>query len=163
VWNQSGSAGPTATYEVGIVRNGALYFPGYTQGPIWLDKPPGGTVRVGEQFTVELSVQNTSPVTIPGNIGLSASYSSDCLQLVGTSPEAAAIWSGNVSWHGQKTELAPDEAYSVTLTLKAMAPCSDKLAQHTGLDYYLTSAYGSIDFMIESGSNVSILPLLLLE
>jgi hypothetical protein len=161
VREKSGSGGPTATYKVGIVRNGGLYFPGYSQGATWLNEPPDGVLRSGQRLTIKLSVQNTSPIVIPGNIKLAASYNDECLSLVQTSPESTTSEGGYVSWDGQKTGLSPGEVYSVILTLRAKFACTDYVHQNTGLDYYFTGAGDTIDYSIKQGLNFPALQILM--
>ena len=158
-----GNGGPTATYHAGIVRNSGLYYPSYTHGMDWIDKPVDGIIKIGQPMTLELYVQNTSPVTIPGEIILYANYDDACLNLVQTSPEATFIDGGNVSWAGQKTGLAPGETYTVSLILRASSVCAGDVQQSLVVDYYFTGSGNQVSYTIVRSIFMPAIPLLLGE
>jgi hypothetical protein len=158
---KSGSGGEAATYKAGIVRNGGLYYPGYSQGASWLNEPPDGVLRSGQRLTIKVFVQNTSPLIIPGGIGFSASYDDECLSLVQASPEPTTSEAGHVSWDGQKTGLSPGEIYSVTLTLRAKSACTGQIDHNTALDYYFTGSGSTLYYSIKPGLSLPAMQLLM--
>ena len=156
----AGTAGPTATYTVGLVRNGQLYFPNYMIHPVWTNARAGQTARIGDLMTFKLGITSASPLPIPGEIRITSSYNPDCLELVSTDPAATTTTPGDISWGGQKPDgLAPYEDYEVTLTLRATALCNDKVYQATGVDYFFTG-YGNDIYYTTTGGLV-FLPLLM--
>jgi hypothetical protein len=152
----AGAGGPTATYIVGLVRNGNLYFPGFTDDATWLNPRPGYYAQPGDTLSFSLAITNTSPVYIPGDIRITTSYSTTCLELVSVSPPATDSSPGYISWDGQKTGLAPGEVYSVRKDLRALTPCSDRIYQDSGLEYYFT---GVADFLYYDIYKTNYLPL----
>jgi hypothetical protein len=155
-----GSGGLDATYRVGIVRNGGLYFPTYQQKPTWLNPRPGNIAYVGDTLTFQLAMTNTSPIAIPGDINFSADYLPGCLNFLDANPTPTSQSSGEVSWDGlQPGGLAPGEVYSVTLNLQAIADCADEIRQHTYISYFLTGTGNSVDYTVYS--NFVYLPLIL--
>jgi hypothetical protein len=134
----SGTGGANATYKVGLVRNGFLYFPDYRLGATWENKPSPGFAQVGDTLNFRLAITNTSPLTIPGDITMYAYYSEDCLSFVDALPAPTTTYTGTVSWSGQKSGLAPGEAYALSLDMKAEATCIDTLHQSTVISYYFT-------------------------
>jgi len=148
VRDKAGGGGANATYIVGLVRNGGLYYPSYTTRPAWLNPRPGNYARIGDLMTFRLAITNTSPLTIPGNIRLTATYSSTCLGLVSVEPSATTSSTGYISWEGQKYGLAPGEAYSVTMTMQAMNRCSHSVHQGTMVDYYFTGHGNDVSYTI---------------
>ncbi len=145
----SGAGGSTSTYKVGLVRNGGLYFPDMTHGPTWLNPRPGNYARIGDTLSFRLEITNTSPIPIPGDIRLTATYSSTCLSVVTTTPPATSTSAGYISWDGQRTTgLASGETYSVTMDMLALALCSDNIHQGTGVSYYYTGMGDNVDYSI---------------
>ena len=141
-----------ATYKVGLVRNGFLYFPDYTYSATWLNPRPGNYALIGDLLSFQLAVTNTSPLRIPGNIRMTASYSSTCLGFDSAIPPETASSPGNISWDGQKpTGLDPGEVYSVQMNMRALKKCSDLIDQDLGLDYYFTGTGTSVNYNIYSG------------
>jgi len=138
VHSETNLGGPSATYKVGLVRNGGLYFPTYIHGPTWINPRPGNIALVGDLLSFRLAITNTSPLAIPGNIRITTHYSSTCLDLVSAVPPATTTSPGYVSWDGQKTGLAPDEVYSVVLNVRALSACNQSVYQDTGVAYYFT-------------------------
>lgn len=136
----AGVGSPTATYKVGIVRNGGLYFPSYKRGTTWLNPPSSGFAQVSDTLSFRLAITNTSAITIPGDIDLFATYSDSLLSFVSAHPVPTSQSPGSVKWNGQKTGLAPGEVYSVTVDLRAKATGSDTLHQSTLIRYYYTGA-----------------------
>ena len=133
-----GVAGSGATYTVGVTRNGGLYMPTVAEGSTWLNRPPSGFAMLNDLLSFRLAVTNTSPISIPGNIRLSTTFSAGCLITTTVVPTPTGSSPGHISWDGQKTGLAPGEVYSVTFTARAVAPCNDTIFQDTGLSYYIT-------------------------
>lgn len=144
----AGGGDPAATYRVGLVRNGGLYFPSYTFSAIWLNPRPGNYALIDDLMSFRLSVTNTSPISIPGNIRITTDYSPTCLSLVSVVPSATTSSTGYISWDGQKSGLAPGEVYSVTMNMRAQARCSDTVFQDLGLAYYFTGTGGYADYVI---------------
>jgi len=138
VRDKAGGGGAGATYTAGLVRNGGLYRPSYTRRAAWQNPRPGNYARIGDLMIFRLAITNTSPLTIPGNIRLTATYSPTCLGLVSVMPSATTSSTGYISWNGQKSGLVPGEVYSVTMTMLAKNRCSDPVYQGTGVDYYFT-------------------------
>ena len=147
----AGGGDPAATYRVGIVRNGEIYFPDYQQNPAWLDSRRGGHALVGDLLTFRLAITNTSPVPIPGGIRLTASFAPEFLSLVSTTPPASSTGAGSVVWPQWNEVLARREVYSVTLTLRACAPGEHWLYQGTQLPYYFTGTGSTVDYHIQRG------------
>jgi len=145
-----GAVYQTDTYKVGLVRNGGLYYPDMTYGPTWLNPRPGNYARPGDIMSFRLAITNTSPIPIPGNIRLTATYSPTCLSLVTTTPPATLTSSGYISWDGQKTGLAPGETYRVTMDMLALTTCSDNIYQDTGVDYYYTAYGDTVNYSIHA-------------
>ncbi len=144
----SGTAGAGATYKAGLVRNGNLYFPAFDQRPAWLNPRPGNVAFVGDSLSIRLAMTNTSPITIPGNIDLGAIYSATCLSFINSTSPPTTSAPGEARWSGQKTNLAPGEVYSITVTLLALKPCSDTVYQHTGMDYFFTGTGSDVAYTI---------------
>ena len=152
-------AGPTATYTVGILSNGGLYYVDWRQGPVLTDPASGNSVAVGESLTFRLEAANEGGVAIPGAIQLSARYPATCLSLVATEPPATSSSAGEVDWYGQKMDgLAPGELYTVTLTLRAFAECQGELHQSTVFEYFLTGTGNSVAFEVSGFSAGLLLP-----
>jgi len=146
-----GSGGLDATYRVGIVRNGGLYFPSYQQNPTWLNPRPGNIAHINDTLTFQLAITNTSPVAIPGDINLQATYLSGCLNFLDANPTPTSQSSGQVQWYGlQPGGLAPGETYSVTVNLQAISGCTDKLHQSTLISYYFTGTGSDASYTIYS-------------
>lgn len=143
-----GVSSPAATYRVGIVQNGFLYFPDYKQDGTWLNGPPANIPKVGDVLSFRLAITNTSPITIPGNISLRGTYDPECLSLVDTNPSPSSSSPGTVWWEDLKTGLAPSEVYSVTMNLRAEQACTDVVHQSTIIDYYITGAGNDIPYTI---------------
>lgn len=149
VWASHGTGGPTATYKVGLVRNGHLYLPDYTSNATWTNPRPGNYALVGDLLTFDLSAQNTSPLKIPGNIGMSAEYNSSCLDYVSSNPVASSVSPGEVSWDGQKPGgLNPGETYTVSLTTRARHGCQESLHQNFSLDYFFSGVGSDAPYKI---------------
>jgi hypothetical protein len=148
VQRAAGLGGAAATYTAGLVRNGGLYYPQYELAAAWLDPPASGMAHVGDTLTFELSITNSSPLVIPGDIRISSDYAASCLSLVSTNPAYTSISDGHVSWDGQKNGLAVGEKYSVSMTLAALAPCSDSIYQGTGVTYYFTGHGNNAAYVI---------------
>jgi len=148
VSDKGGGGGADATYMVGLVRNGGLYYPSCTMRAAWLNSRPGSYARIGDLMTFQLAITNTSPLTIPGNIRITTTYSPTCLGLVSVMPPATTTSGGRVSWDGQKSGLVPGEVYSVTMTMLARNRCSDRVYQGTGVDYYFTGYGDSVPYTI---------------
>ncbi|PKO22056.1 MAG: hypothetical protein CVU38_11345 [Chloroflexi bacterium HGW-Chloroflexi-1] len=145
----------TDTYKVGLVRNGGLYFPDMTRDPTWLNPRPGNYARPGDILSFRLAITNASPIMIPGNIRLTATYSPTCLSVVTTTPTATLTSPGYISWDGQKTTgLAPGETYSVTMDMLALTTCSDNIYQDTGVSYYYTGHNNTVDYSIHPGADL---------
>lgn len=144
----AGTGGATATYTAGLVRNGGLYFPQYEVFATWLNPPPGGAALVGDTLTFRLTISNTSPVNIPGNIRITSSYDPACLSLLNTQPMSTTASAGYVSWDGQKDGLAAGEVYSVTMSLEALALCSGVINQDTGVAYFFTGHGDDVAYLI---------------
>ncbi len=145
----SGTGGVAATYKAGIVRNGGLYDPSYDHGATWLNPPPSGNALVGSLLSFRLSVTNTSPLTIPGNIRITASYSSTCLGFVSGNPPPSTTSPGYVSWDGQKPGgLSPGEVYSVTMNMLALAACNDKVHQDLYIAYFFTGTSSDAYYIV---------------
>jgi hypothetical protein len=144
----NGTAGATATYRVGLVRNGGLYFPDYDQKPAWLNPRPGDVAFVGDRLSIRLAMTNTSPITIPGNINLGAVYSATCLSFINSTPPPTTSVPGEANWTGLKANLAPGEVYSITINLLALKPCNDTVYQHTGMDYFFTGTGAEVEYTI---------------
>lgn len=156
-----GSGGPADTYNVGIIRNGGLYFPSYSSWVDWLNQPEGGSLRIGQEMTLSLYGQNTSPVKISGNINLIAEYEDECFNVVETTPPATSSTAGRVAWDGQKTDLDPGETYSVQLTLRAKSKCTGVVWQNFSMDYFFTSTGNTVDYTIDQAKYLPALQLLL--
>ncbi|MCL4561461.1 MAG: hypothetical protein M1281_12710 [Chloroflexi bacterium] len=149
----AGEGGPTETYQVGLVRNGGLYYPDHSSGVSWLESRPGSDTKVGDILTFKLWVSNDSPLDIPDKIEISADYPAGCLELVSADPPLTEAYTvpGRVSWVGQKTGLIPGEKYAVTVQMRALAPCQDRLRGGFSLPYYFTGWGGSAEFTIYEG------------
>jgi len=148
----AGVGGNLATYKAGLVRNGFLYFPDYTYSATWLNPRPGNYALIGDLLSFQLSVTNTSPLRIPGNIRMTASYSSACLDFVNAIPPETTSSPGYVSWDGQKPAgLDPGEVYSVQMNMQALKQCSDAIDQDLGLDYYFTGTGTTVNYDIYRG------------
>lgn len=146
-----GSGGLDATYRVGIVRNGSLYYPSFQQNPTWLNPRPGNISHIGDTLTFRLAMTNTSPVAIPDDINLGATYLSGCLDFLDANPAPTSQSSGQISWYGLKPGgLAPGEVYSVTVSLQAISGCTDKLHQSTTISYYFTGTGSDAYYTIYS-------------
>lgn len=155
----AGSGGTNATYRVGLVRNGGLYFPTYQQKPTWLNPRPGNYALISDTLTFRLAMTNTSPIAIPGNINLSATYASSCLDFLDANPAPTAQSSGQVQWFGIGPDgLAPGEVYSVTVSLQAIDGCTDTLHQGTQIPYFLTGSSSETTYAILS--NFTYLPVI---
>ncbi len=161
VRDKAGGGSRTETYKVGIVRNGEKYYPTYTRDPQWMNPPPDNKAHVNNNLIFKLSITNTSPTFIPGNIDLYLNYPAENFTFVSASPVETSTTPGTVSWAGQKSGLNPGETYFVTATLKATAPGSVRVYQFTGLDYFFTSSSSLINIVIEPSDLSGILPLLL--
>ena len=148
----SGTTGAAATYHAGIVRNGFLYFPGYSDNGIWLNPGPANGTFIGELLSFRLEVTNTGLLRIPGNIRIMASYDGTCASLVKANPPETSASSGYVSWDGQKDSLAPGEVYGVNLVLQAEAICNDLLDYDLGLDYFFTGTGENVKYNIFNGA-----------
>jgi hypothetical protein len=146
----AGVGGAGATYRVGVTRNGFLYFPSYLHGTSWLNQPPRGFALVDDLLTFRLAVTNTSPITIPGNIRLTTSFSAACLLMVSSVPTPTTSSPGHISWDNQKTGLAPGEVYSVTFTGRGLIQCSDTIYQDTGLAYYFTGSGDYLPYSVDA-------------
>jgi hypothetical protein len=144
----SGVGDSNATYKIGLVRNGFLYYPAYEQGPEWLNPGPGNTAQVGDILTFRLVMSNLSPVTIPGGIDLTASYSDECLAFLNADPAPTSESPGYLAWQGLQPELGPEETFSVDVSLEAVHSCVDVFHQGTQLPYYFTGAGNEINFTI---------------
>jgi hypothetical protein len=137
VRDKAGGGGATYGYRAGIMRNGYLYFPGYVYNGTWLNPRPGNFARIGDLLKFQMAVTNATPITVPGQLNFSANYADTCLAFVSASPPAATS-PGSVSWYGLKTNLVPGEVYSVSMTMQAIAGCTDVINGGLGLPYYLT-------------------------
>lgn len=141
-----------ASYKVGLVRNGFLYFPDYSFSATWLNPRPGNFALIGDMLSFQLEVTNTSPLRIPGNIRMTASYSSACLDFESASPPETTTSPGYISWDGQKPGgLDPGETYSVQMNMRALKQCSDAIDQDLGLDYYFTGTGSTANYDIYKG------------
>jgi uncharacterized repeat protein (TIGR01451 family) len=144
-----GSGGPTASYRAGLVRNGGLYFPSYQYKTTWLNPRSGNVALVGDTLTFRLAVTNTSPITIPDDVNLSATYPSGCLTFSGGNPTPTYQYAGHAEWYGLRPDgLAPGETFSVTVDLGAVSGCTDFIRQNTGLSYYLTGTASDTSFKV---------------
>ncbi len=143
-----GTGGSTATYTVGLVRNNWLYIPSFTIKSIQIDPPNGDWVQPGETLTFQVSITNTSAITIPGDVNTSLRYDAACLQPISTNPLTTSSSSGLLDWYGQKNTLTPGEVYSTTATFEALKPCSSTVSQYTQLSYYLTGTARDAGYVI---------------
>jgi hypothetical protein len=161
VRDNAGGGSSTGTYKVGIVRNGDLYFPSYTENPQWVNPPPDNKAHVNNNLIFKLSITNNSPILIPGNINHSLYYPAENFTFVSVSPAETSKYPGYVSWIGQKSGLNPGETYFVTATLKATAPGSVDVMQNTSVPYFFYGSGLTINVVIEPSDLSGILPLLL--
>lgn len=144
----SGTGGSNATYTVGLVKNEFIYQPEHPIAPIQIDPPGNDWVQPGETLTFQMTITNTSFITIPGDINISASYDPSCLQPISTNPFTTSSSSNLLDWYGQKTTLIPGEVYSTTATFEALKPCSGYISQYTGLSYYITTGTKNVSYVI---------------
>src|SRR5512135_2125768 len=148
----SGTGGPTSTYRVGLVREfNGLYFPDYAFDQVWLNprSSPAPHARLGDLMTFRLSITDTSPLTIPGNIRQKALYSPACLRYVSAVPAPVTTSTNEISWNGLKPNgLGPGEGYVVTVTFQAIGSCHDSIFHDVGLNYYFTGTGNSVNYVI---------------
>lgn len=141
----SGTEGPAATYNAGIVQNGNLYGPEYLIQPTWTNLDSNSTGNVGKIFTAKLSFINQSPLLLPGDVDLYVDYSPTCLEYIDASlAETSTVnysSTNQVRWDGYKTDLAAGEEYSILVNFRSIAQCSDDyISQGVVIAYFLTGA-----------------------
>jgi hypothetical protein len=148
IYRVSGTAGPTATYKAGLVRNAGLYRPAYIRKPEWLNPGTTGTTRVGDTLSFRLAITNTSPLAIPGYINFVAEFSSACLAYLDAVPAPSGTYPEQVQWYQMKNGLAVDETYSVEVNFRAIHSCVDGIHQSTNLEYYFTGHGDNVEYTI---------------
>ncbi len=148
----SGS-GTDATYHAGLVRNDELYKPALVLAVTWLNAPADGTATVGDLMKFRLTVENQSPVDLPGDILIRATFPENCLEFVSADPPETEATTGEVNWAGQKTGLAAGETDAVEVTMRAAAVCTDVFGQSTSFDYIFTGIAADAPFQIDDGED----------
>lgn len=134
-----GTAGTSATYHAGIVRNGYLYTSSYEGQITWTNPPPDGVAFMGDTLTFELKLTNTSPLPLPGNVEILASYNSDCLSYQTATLAPTHIGPGNIDWYGFfPGELAPGASYIIEVDMLAERACTDDFHQSTYVEYFFS-------------------------
>jgi hypothetical protein len=144
--------GADATYTAGIVRNGSLYTLDYGLDITWVNKPTDGIAEVGDLLTFRLSASNNSPLDLPGEITMQARWPESCLEFVSSSPSETPTTSGQLDWSESKEGLDAGETYSVEITLRATADCSENVNQSAYFSYIFTGAGRKADFQIGGAS-----------
>ena len=97
----------------------------------------------------QLTITNTSPITIPGDINLSAAYPSTCLTFLEGNPTPTYQSTDSVEWGELRPDgLASGETFSVTASFEAVAGCTDTVRQNTTLSYYLTGIASDASFKV---------------
>ncbi len=155
-----GSGGSTATYQVGLVKNGNIYQPTHPIDITQIDPPAGELLLPGDTITLRAVITNTDIITIPGDVDMSLyyNYSNTCLQVVSTNPLSTSASSTYVRWTGLKTDLVPGEAYSITATFKTLQSCTDHVSFNARLPYYDTASGDGVNYTI---AYMAYLPLIL--
>ncbi len=156
-----GSGGSTATYQVGLVKNGYIYQPTHPIDFIQLDPPAGELLFPGDTITLRAIITNTDIITIPGDVNMLLVHTHNdppCLQVVSTNPPSSSVSSTYVRWEGLKTNLVPGEAYSVTVTFRALRSCTDYISYNASLPYYVTGSGRNTNYTI---AYMAYLPLIL--
>ncbi len=145
----SGTGGPTATYNVGIVREGhGLYFPDYANSLTWLNQSSLTPTRIGDVLAFKIALTNTSPLTIPNGVNLNATYNAGCLTPINSVPLTTSSSAGSLNWDGLNTSLSPGQAFSVTFSLRAEARCAGQVYGDYSLPYFFTSGSALVAYSI---------------
>jgi hypothetical protein len=145
----AGTGGPTATYNVGIVREGnGLYMPDYANNAIWLNRPILTHTQIGDVLAFKIILTNTSPLTIPNGVNMYADFNAECLTPISSVPLTTSGGSGSLGWYGVNTSLSPGQVFSVTFDMRAKALCNDQVYGDYSLPYYITGGGTDVDYVI---------------
>lgn len=155
--------GSTATYKVGLLVRGGLYFPPYSQDITWLNKPANGKARVGDLLNFQLMMRNDAQVVFPGDINLGMTYPTQQFEFVQSSMGTSSSSPGNLYFYGLKTGLAVGESYTIDVQLRAISTGDVTVRQTTGMPYFFTGVAFPLNVQIEGGGSGSAIELLLLE
>lgn len=149
VYGSSGVFGPNATYQVGLLQNSRYWTPGFkTPLTTWLDPRPGAYAQVGDLMHFQSSFTNPVPLRIPDPFRFFLYVNPACVSIV-DAPGASSVDSTTAMW--QQDGLDPSATVTVDLTLKALAPCDDKVGGSASIDYYILGMGLLKNYRIGSG------------
>ena len=143
-----GASGVDATYEVGLVRDGSLYFPAYSYYTTWDNPGSGSTAQVGDTLTFTLSFSNDSPVDIPGYINMYAEYDDTCLEFTSADVSPTSTTPGDIQWYRTVDGISAGNVATITANFQALKTCRDNLHINYTTEYYDTGVASDTGYII---------------